>query len=87
MKILFIFAPYVIYNDIKIRIFKKSTRNSKKFLKNSWKKFLQKIKKMLDKKIFIKYNRRRLKTKIGWKSKKLFGRNLKIVGSSVTIRD
>ena len=45
MKILFIFAPYVIYNDIKIRIFKKSTRNSKKFLKNSWKKFLQKNKK------------------------------------------
>ena len=53
MKILFIFAPYVIYNDIKIRIFKKSTRNSKKFLENSWKKFLQKNKKMLDKKILL----------------------------------
>ena len=53
MKILFIFAPYVIYNDIKIRIFKKSTRNSKKILENSWKKFLQKNKKMLDKKFLL----------------------------------
>ena len=53
MKILFIFAPYVIYNDIKIRIFKKSTRNSKKILENSWKKFLQKnSKKYLTKKFY-----------------------------------